>query len=85
MPDLRKKAAEVESARGKLGDFDEVIDGVREKYSLDGDALDAYDKLLSDPKFEIVKNLVPDFGELVELFGLLRYRSQAQQRSESSA
>ena len=71
------------------GDFDEVIDEVREKYSLDGDALDTYDKLLSDPKFEIVKNLVPDFGvELVELFGLLaevkpnKKRHQAQSTKE---
>ena len=71
LPELRKKAMEVEDARGKLGNLDEVIDGVREKLNLDGDALDAYDKLLSDPKFEVVKNLVPDFGvELVELFGL---------------
>jgi len=71
LPDLRKKAQEVEDARGKLGSLDEVIDGVRSKYDLDGEALDAYDKLLSDPKFEIVKELVPDFGvELVDLFGL---------------
>ena len=71
LPDLRKKAQEAESSRSKLNNLDEVIDGVREKLNLDGDALDTYDKFLSDPKFEVVKNLVPDFGvELIELFGL---------------
>ena len=71
LPELRKAAREAEEARGKVGNLDEVIDGVREKLNLDGDALEAYDKLLSNPKFEIVKNIVPDFGvELVELLGL---------------
>ncbi len=71
LPELRKSALEAEEARGKVGNLDEVIDGVREKLNLDGDALEAYDSLLSNPKFEIVKNIVPDFGvELVELLGL---------------
>jgi len=71
LPELRQKVTEAEAARGKLGNLDEVIDGVREKLNLDGDALDTYDALLSNPKFEVVKNLVPDFGvELVELLGL---------------
>ena len=71
LPELRKSAREAEEARGKVGNLDEVIDGVREKLNLDGDALETYDKLLSNTQFEIVKNLVPDFGvELVELLGL---------------
>jgi len=71
LPDLRKRVQEAEKARGKLGNLDEVIDGVREKFNLQGEALDAYDALLSNPKFEIVKNVVPDFGvEMVELFGM---------------
>ena len=71
LPDLRKKALEAEDARSKVGNLDEVIDGVRSKLNLEGDALDTYDKLLSNPKFEIVKNVVPEFGvELVELLGL---------------
>jgi hypothetical protein len=71
LPDLRSKAAEAEAARGKVGNLDEVIDGVREKLNLDGDTLETFDKLLSNPKFDVVKNLVPDFAvELVELLGL---------------
>jgi len=71
LPELRKSAREAEEARGKVGNLDDIIDGVREKLNLDGDALEAYDSLLSNPKFEIVKNIVPDFGvELVELLGL---------------
>jgi len=71
LPELRAKAAEAEAARGKVGNLDEVIDDVREKLNLDGDTLETYDKLLSNPKFDVVKNLVPDFAvELVELLGL---------------
>ena len=71
LPELRTKAAEAETARGKVGNLDEVIDGVREKLNLDGDTLETFDKLLSNPKFDVVKNLVPDFAvELVELLGL---------------
>lgn len=71
LPELRAKAAEAEAARGKVGNLDEVIDSVREKLNLDGDTLETYDKLLSNPKFDVVKNLVPDFAEeLVELLGL---------------
>jgi len=71
LPELREKAAEAEEAKGKAGNLDEVIDSVREKLNLDGDTLDTYDKLLSNPKFDVVKNLVPDFAvELVELLGL---------------
>ena len=71
LPELRTKAAEAEAARGKVGNLDEVIDGVREKLNLDGDTLETFDKLLSNPKFDVVKNLVPDFAvELVELLGL---------------
>lgn len=81
LPELRKGAMEAETARGKLGNLDEVIDGVREKLNLDGDSLDAYDKLLSNPKFEVVKNLVPDFGvELVELFGLASLQKSTPQK-----
>lgn len=71
LPQLRKDALEAENARSKVENLDEVIDSVRDKLNLEGDALDTYDKLLSNPKFEIVKNVVPDFGvELVELLGL---------------
>jgi hypothetical protein len=71
LPELRTKAAEAEAARGKVGNLDEVIDSVREKLNLDGDTLETFDKLLSNPKFDVVKNLVPDFAvELVELLGL---------------
>lgn len=71
LPDLRTKAAEAEAARGKVGNLDEVIDGVREKLNLDGDPLETFDELLSNPQFDVVKNLVPDFAvELVELLGL---------------
>lgn len=71
LPELRTKAAEAETARGKVGNLDEVIDGVREKLNLDGDTLETFDELLSNPKFDVVKNLVPDFAvELVELLGL---------------
>lgn len=71
LPNLRKEAMEAERARESVGNLDGTIDSVRERLSLSGDALDAYDELLSNPNFEIVKTVVPQFGaELVELLGL---------------
>ena len=71
LPTLRKAASEAESLRAKADNIDEVIDEVREKFNLDGESLEAFDKMLSSPRFEVIKKLVPDFSvELVELFGL---------------
>jgi len=83
LPDLRTKAAEAEAARGKVGNLDEVIDDVREKLNLDGDTLETYDKLLSNPKFDVVKNLVPDFAvELVELLGLASLQKSGSKKKK---
>lgn len=71
LPDLRKKAREAEKAREKVGNMDDVIEKVKNDLNLDEKSLEVYDALLDNPKFEVVKNLVPDFGvELVELLGL---------------
>jgi len=71
LPDLRKEAMAAEKAREKVGNLDDKIEEVKESLGLDEKASEKYDEYLSNPKFEIVKNLVPEFGiELIELFGL---------------
>lgn len=70
LPDLRKAASEAVKARESLGNIDDVIEDVKTKYGLDEKASEAYDKLLSNPKFEVLKGLIPEFGiELVDIFG----------------
>lgn len=71
LPELRKEATAAEKARDAVGNLDDKIDEVKEKLGLDEKASEQYDAYLSNPKFEIVKNLVPEFGvELIEMFGL---------------
>lgn len=70
LPDLRKVASEAVKARESLGNIDDVIEDVKTKYGLDEKASEAYDKLLSNPKFEVLKSVIPEFGiELVDIFG----------------
>lgn len=71
LPELKAEARKAEDARKAVGDLDEQIDKVKNDLNLDGKSLEEYDSLLSDPQFEVVKNLVPEFSvELIELLGL---------------
>jgi len=70
LPDLRKAANEVTKARESIGNLDDAIEEVKTKYGLDEKASEAYDKFLSNPKFEVLKSMIPEFSvELIDIFG----------------
>lgn len=70
LPELRKSAQEVATARESVGNLDDAIEEVKTKYGLDEKAAEAYDKFLSNPKFEVLKSMIPEFSvELIDIFG----------------
>jgi hypothetical protein len=70
LPELRKEASLAAKARESVGNLDDAIDEVKAKYGLDEKASEAYDKFLSNPKFEVLKNMLPEFSlELIDIFG----------------
>jgi hypothetical protein len=69
---LRNRKSELKKVSESLGSTSELVTDVRGKLNIDEneDAAKEYDSLLGSPKFELVKNIFPDYAkELIELFG----------------
>ncbi len=69
---LRNRKSELKKASETLGSTSELVTDVRSKLNIDEneDAAKEYDSLLDSPKFELVKNVFPEYAkELIELFG----------------
>jgi hypothetical protein len=69
---LRNRKSEIKKVSETLGDTDGVIGEVRGKLGIEDDSDEAkeYEALLSNPKFELVKNILPEYArELIEILG----------------
>ena len=69
---LRSRKSEIKKVSEMLGDTDGVIGEVRGKLGIEDDSDEAkeYEALLSNPKFELVKNILPEYAkELIEILG----------------
>ena len=69
---LRSRKSEIKKVSETLGDTDGVIGEVRGKLGIEDDSDEAkeYETLLSNPKFELVKNILPEYAkELIEILG----------------
>jgi hypothetical protein len=69
---LRTRKSEIKKVSETLGDTDGVIGEVRGKLGIEDDSDEAkeYETLLSNPKFELVKNILPEYAkELIEILG----------------
>ena len=69
---LRNRKSEIKKVSETLGDTDGVIGEVRGKLGIEDDSDEAkeYETLLSNPKFELVKNILPEYAkELIEILG----------------
>ena len=69
---LRSRKSEIKKVSETLGDTDGVIGEVRGKLGIEDDSDEAkeYEALLSNPKFELVKNILPEYAkELIEILG----------------
>jgi hypothetical protein len=69
---LRSRKSEIKKVSETLGDTDGVIEEVRGKLGIEDDSDEAkeYDALLANPKFELVKNILPEYAkELIEILG----------------
>ena len=69
---LRTRKSEIKTVSETLGDTDGVIGEVRGKLGIEDDSDEAkeYETLLSNPKFELVKNILPEYAkELIEILG----------------
>jgi len=69
---LRNRKAEIKKVSETLGNTDEVIEEIRGKLGIEDGSDDAkeYDALLANPKFELVKNILPEYAkELIEILG----------------
>jgi len=69
---LRNRKSEIKKVSETLGDTDGVIGEVRGKLGIEDDSDEAkeYEALLANPKFELVKNILPEYAkELIEILG----------------
>ena len=69
---LRNRKSEIKKVSETLGDTDGVIGEIRGKLGIEDDSDEAkeYETLLSNPKFELVKNILPEYAkELIEILG----------------
>ena len=69
---LRSRKSEIKKVSETLGDTDGVIGEVRGKLGIEDDSDEAkeYEALLANPKFELVKNILPEYAkELIEILG----------------
>ena len=69
---LRSRKSEIKKVSETLGDTDGVIGEIRGKLGIEDDSDEAkeYETLLSNPKFELVKNILPEYAkELIEILG----------------
>tara|TARA_R110002124_G_scaffold6275_1_gene38154 strand:- start:1464 stop:2570 length:1107 start_codon:yes stop_codon:yes gene_type:complete len=68
---LRNRKSEIKKVSETLGDTDGVIGEVRGKLGIEDDSDEAkeYEALLANPKFELVKNILPEYAR--ELIGIL--------------
>ena len=69
---LRSRKSEIKKVSETLGDTDGVIGEIRGKLGIEDDSDEAkeYEALLSNPKFELVKNILPEYAkELIEILG----------------
>ena len=69
---LRNRKSEIKKVSETLGNTDEVIGEVRGKLGIEDDSDEAreYEALLANPKFELVKNILPEYAkELIEILG----------------
>ena len=69
---LRNRKSEIKKVSETLGDTDGVIGEIRGKLGIEDDSDEAkeYEALLSNPKFELVKNILPEYAkELIEILG----------------
>jgi hypothetical protein len=69
---LRNRKSEIKKISEMLGDTDGVIGEVRGKLGIEDDSDEAkeYEALLANPKFELVKNILPEYAkELIEILG----------------
>ena len=69
---LHSRKSEIKKVSETLGDTDGVIGEVRGKLGIEDDSDEAkeYETLLSNPKFELVKNILPEYAkELIEILG----------------
>ena len=69
---LRSRKSEIKKVSETLGNADEVIEEIRGKLGIEdgSDEAKEYDALLANPKFELVKNILPEYAkELIELLG----------------
>lgn len=69
---LRSRKSEIKKVSETLGDADGVIEEIRGKLGIEDDSDEAkeYEALLANPKFELVKNILPEYAkELIEILG----------------
>lgn len=69
---LRNRKSEIKKVSETLGNADEVVEEIRGKLGIEdgSDEAKEYDAFLSNPKFELVKNILPEYAkELIEILG----------------
>jgi len=69
---LRYRKAEIKNISQTLGNTNEVIEEIRGKLGIEdgSDNAKEYDALLANPRFELVKNILPEYAkELIEILG----------------
>lgn len=69
---LRNRKSEIKKVSETLGNTDEVIEEIRGKLGIEdgSDEATEYEALLANPKFELVKNILPEYArELIEILG----------------
>lgn len=74
---LRERKTEISKTSELFSNEGEKIESIKTSLGLEGEIGESYDKLIKNPKFALVKSLIPEYGlELMELLGHAA-RSQA--------
>ena len=75
---LGERKAEIAKTSELFSNEGEKIESIKTSLGLEGELGESYDKLIKNPKFVLVKSLIPEYGlELMELLGHAA-RSQAE-------
>jgi hypothetical protein len=75
---LGERKAEIAKTSELFSNEGEKIESIKTSLGLEGELGESYDKLIKNPKFALVKSLIPEYGlELMELLGHAA-RSQAE-------
>ena len=75
---LGERKAEIAKTAELFSNEGEKIESIKTSLGLEGELGESYDKLIKNPKFALVKSLIPEYGlELMELLGHAA-RSQAE-------